>query len=136
MTTWREAVEARFADRPDLGSEGLRQQFWSDLNEAEVRTAFELIEAEADVRVGLLRPDDQLRDLFRAPGTKNPLRWLEFQTRSSDGLLEVSYQLSKRLRAHGTVEEWGDKVFALDEFIRAWCGLRRVDVASRKVSVG
>jgi hypothetical protein len=128
MTTWRKAVEARFADRSDLGREGLRQQFWRDLPEAEVRAALELVEAEANVRPGLLRPDDRLHDLFRSPSTKNPFRWLEFQTRSSDGLLEISYQLNKQLRTHGTVDEWGDKVYTLDEFVRAWCGLSRVAV--------
>jgi len=120
MTAWRKAAEARFVDRPDLGSEGLWQEFWSDRPEAEVRAALELI--EADVRPGLLRPDDRLRDVFRSPSTRNPLRWLEFQTRSSAGLLEVSYQLNRRLRMHGTVEQWGGKVHTLDEFVRAWCG--------------
>ena len=124
MTTWRKAVEARLTDRADLGKEGLRR-LWSELSEDDVQAALEVIEIETDIRPGLLRPDDRLQDLFRAPATKNPFRWLEFQTRSSDGLLEVSYQLNKRLRANGKLDEWGDKVYTLDEFVRAWCGSPR-----------
>ena len=124
MTTWRKAVEARLGDRVDVGKDGLRR-FWSDLPERDVMAALELVEIEVDVRPGLLRPDDRLHDLFEAPPTRNPFRWLEFQTHSSDGMLELSYQLNKRLRANGRLDEWGDNVYTVDEFVRAWCGSHR-----------
>jgi hypothetical protein len=121
MTAWRRAVEARLGERQDLGCHRLWQEFWSGLPEDEVLGALELIEAESEISAGLFRPTDRLHDLFQAPVTKNPFRWMQFQTRSSDGLLEVSYQLSKRLRRRGAVDLWGGKVYTVDEFVQAWC---------------
>lgn len=86
-----------------------------------------LVELESQIPLGLLRPTDTLRDLFAPPPTRNPFRWMEFQTRSGDGFLEVHFRLNQRLQAIGRLEEWGGKVYTVDELVRAWCGVPRHD---------
>jgi hypothetical protein len=119
-SAWRRAKVANLGARVDLGIDNLRLQYWRDLSASDVAEVLSLVEAESLIPQGLLRPDDRLHDLFSPPPTRNPLRWLEFQGRSGDGLLEVSAQLSRRLRLLGRVEQWGGKVFTIDELVKAW----------------
>ncbi|HEX6880736.1 MAG TPA: hypothetical protein VF135_10260 [Terriglobales bacterium] len=125
MTSWRKAIEERLAGRPKLTMEVLRREFWNELAVDEVCSALRVIQDEADVDAGLLRPADRLDELLRPPRTRNPFRWLEFQAHSNDGFSEISYQLYLRLRENANEKEWSGKVFTLDDFVRAWCGAKR-----------
>jgi hypothetical protein len=131
MSSWQKAVESRLGDRADLGKEGLHRRFWPELSKSDVIEALELIETECDVRPGLLRPADRLAALFEPPKTKNPFRWLEYQSRSSDGSLEISYRLGKRLRVSNTADQWRDRVDTVDDFVRAWCASAATKNAGR-----
>ena len=125
MGAWERSVEARLGDRPILTEEQLCERFWPDLPAEEVREALQEIVTEWRGAIGLLRPEDRLNALFAAPRTRNPLRWMEYQVRSSDGLLEISSRLSRRLKASGLTADWGGKVFTVEDLVQAWCAARR-----------
>jgi hypothetical protein len=91
----------------------------------EVLECLELIEEEYPVPPGLLRPNDELKKLFDPVITKNPWRWLVYQGREGDRESEISYQLDKKLKAHGTRDLWvRNGVRTVDDLLRAWCGLK------------
>jgi len=122
MSAWKKAIDTRFSGREEMLKADLYRQFWSELPEADVLEALGAIEFECEVTIGLIRPDDKMATLFEPPPTKNPFRWMEYQVHGGDTDFELSMQLNKRLKKHGRVNEWRDRVKTLDDFVRAWCG--------------
>lgn len=119
---WADEILKRFPRREDMGKDGLYEGYFrGELHKEDVLDCLNLLEFEFKIQAGFLRPEDKLDDLFKPIGTKNPLRWLVYQTRAGDRQSEVSYQLSKRLRQHGTYDAW-TKIETIDDLIRAWCG--------------
>jgi hypothetical protein len=114
----------RFADRDDIGKEGFYQRYYSarDLGSEAVFELLELIEFEYDLSAGLLRPEDSLSKLVEPIATRNPWRWLVYQTAAGDRQNELSYQLTKRMRNHGTLKSWV-RIETVDDLVCAWCGL-------------
>jgi hypothetical protein len=119
----KKALRARFADREDLGKYEFYEQYYSatDLPKDDLLELLELIEFEYDLSPGLLRPEDNLSKLVEAVPTKNPWRWLVYQTAAGDRQSELSYQLDKRMRQSGTLEKW-TRIETVDDLVRAWCG--------------
>jgi hypothetical protein len=122
-SAWQKAVERRLGARQTMTLESMCQQFWPDIPCGPVQEALGQIGSEWKASIGLLRPDDRLDAIFRPPPTKNSLRWMQYQMRSSDGVLEISSQLNRRLKANGMLREWGGKTLTVSDFVRAWCGL-------------
>ncbi len=79
------------------------------------------VEVEYKIPAGLLRPNDSLKKLAEPVSTRNPLKWLVYQTRAGDRENELSLQLAKRLARSGTSATWS-RVETFDDLIRAWCG--------------
>lgn len=121
-SAWKKAIDARFPDRDELTKNELHRQFWSDLPAEDVLEALAAIESECEVTIGLMRPHDKMAVLFVPPPTRNPFRWMEYQVHGGGTDFELSLQLNKRLKKHGRVKEWRDRVQTLDDFIQAWCG--------------
>jgi hypothetical protein len=124
-SAWRKAVKARLENREDLGKEGLHAAYFSHLPKESVFECLELIEMECDVPIGLLRPNDRWEKIMEPPHSKNPLRWMEWQVKSSDVQLELISKLESRLKTLGTGDSW-NTIRTLDEYVRAWCGEERM----------
>jgi len=120
---WHDALISRFADRKNIDRDALYARYFMDLPKAAVFECFNLIEEEYQIPSGLLRPEDKLTKIVEPVTTKNPLRWLVYQSRAGDIEFELQRQLDKRLRQHGTQEAW-TTVNTVDDLIRAWCGKR------------
>lgn len=120
---WRDALLSRFAKRQDIGKEVLYARYFEPegLPKDAVFELFDLIEFEYQIPAGLLRPEDKLTKLFEPVATKNPWRWLVYQVKAGDIENELSYQLARRMRQHGTYGLWPD-VETVGELTRAWCG--------------
>src|SRR2546429_2220763 len=105
---WQEGVLNRFAGREVLDQETLYERYFKGegMLQAEVVECLTLIESELGIPAGVLRPEDELDMLFEPIPTKNPLKWLIYQTRAGDRQAEIGYQLNKRLRRYGTVDAW------------------------------
>jgi len=121
----KDALRSRFGDREDIGKVGLYERYYAatDLPKEAILECCELIEFEYELSPGLLRPDDKLSKLVEPIPTKNPWRWMVYQTAAGDRQNELSYQLAKRMRQYGTVGFWS-KIETVDDLIRAWCGRR------------
>lgn len=116
---------SRFADREDIGRDGLYERYFMDLPKEAVFECFDLIEEEYELPSGLLRPEDKLMKLFAPVDTKNPLRWLVYQVREGDSQTEITSELAKRQQRYGTNEAWVQAgVETVADLIRAWCGKR------------
>jgi hypothetical protein len=84
----------------------------------DVESLAELLEVELGLPLGLLRPDDHVKEIFAPFTLGNPLTWLMAETRLEDGLTEVSYALRKRLKTRGrTMAE----VHTVRDLFSAWC---------------
>lgn len=116
---------SRFSDRDEVDREDCYRTYFEPLGlpRDKVLECLELIEIEFDVPFGLLRPTDKLSKLFEPIATKNPLRWLEYRTHLEDSQSELEYELGKRMRQHGTFNQWS-KIETIEDFVRAWCGVR------------
>lgn len=135
-SAWGKAIDTRFDGREELSNDAMRHQFWPDLPERDVLEVLNLIESECDIKVGRLRPSDQISTLFKPPPTRNPFVWLSNQVHGGDTSFELSTQLTKRLKQHGTFSEWRKNVHSLDDFVRSWCGKSRSVQPSRDVVIG
>lgn len=122
---WREEMQRRFPDRPDLGREEAYRRFWepAQLPQADVFAVFDLIEQEYRLSAGLLRPDDPMEALLPPVRTRNPLRWLACEPRLEDAASELSYQLGKRMKQGAAVEPTLP-LQTVQDLVRAWCGLQ------------
>jgi hypothetical protein len=120
---WRTVFLGRFADREDIGKEEVYRRYWekAGLPKADVFECLNLIESEYELPAGLLRPEDSLSKLYQPVATKNPWRWLVYQTRAGDRQSEIKYELGKQMRKHGTLGTWAS-IETIDDLIRAWCG--------------
>jgi hypothetical protein len=121
--SWQNVIRARFGEREDLGAEGVYARFWAaeGLPQSEVLDCLNLIEIEYELPPGILRPEDELTKLFDPIPTKNPIKWLSYQTGVEDRKSEINHQLAKRMSQHNTIGAWV-RIETLDELIRAWCG--------------
>jgi hypothetical protein len=121
--SWREPLLQRFAGRDLLSRRQLYESSWASrrLPENKVNEALDLIEFEYQVHAGLLRAADPLDLLTNPPETRRPFRWVYYQSVFGDRSAELSLQLHKRLKRHGTRKQW-PRVMTVDEYIRAWCG--------------
>lgn len=125
FTSWRKRLrEERFGDRDELSKEELFRRFWADqdLPEEEVREVFELIEFEYGIPAGILRPDDELAKLFVPLSTWNPIAWLNYQQIFGDRHDSLDTSIAEKLKQHDLVDEWGDAIYTVDDYVRAWCG--------------
>ncbi len=91
------------------------------LPEMEVSACLDLVEFEYGLPAGLLRPEDSLAKLVKPVSTKNPLRWIIYQVRAGDRENELTFQLVRQMRRHGTYGTW-QHVDTIDDLVRAWCG--------------
>ena len=119
--SWRKNMLSRFAGREDLGKDDLCERHFKELPREEVLECLELVESELKIPAGVLRPEDKLDTLFEPVSTNNPLHWLTYQVRAGDRQGEISYQLNKRLRKHGTADAW-TQIETINDLVRAWCG--------------
>lgn len=119
--TWRQVILDRFSDRPDIGIEGVKTQYWPSVPDEAMTTLFELLEAESGVSPGLLRPTDPVLKLFNRPETRNPFKWLVFETRSDDRKSEINYRLRQRMEKFGTIDKWAS-IETIDDLVKAWSG--------------
>ena len=120
---WRAALLARLGDREDLGKEELYARYWPDLLKEEVFKAFDLIEQEYEVPIGVFRPEDELSKLFEPVASKNPLRWMSYQLMAGDKAFEIEGEMARKLRKYDTEEEWERRTIrTFNDYVRAWCG--------------
>ncbi|MGH9873044.1 MAG: hypothetical protein ACRD9S_11350 [Pyrinomonadaceae bacterium] len=130
---WQDVVRSRFGERQDISKSELYSRYWASdgLAEASVLECLDLIEVEYQLPAGILRPQDKLEDLFDPVATKNPLRWLEYQTGADDRKSEVNYQLAKRMKQHETLGAW-THIETVDDLVHAWCGRTPLDNRNRR----
>ena len=121
--SWRDKILKRFPDREDLGKLGLYDRYFraKGLKQQPVLECFDLLEAELQIRPGILRPEDSLDLLFEPVRSRNPFRWMEYHVRAGDRQGAISGELSDRLREFGTFDDW-KTIATVDDLIRAWCG--------------
>jgi hypothetical protein len=121
---WQDVLQGRFCHRENLGKSELYKRYWQKqgLPEAAVLECLEFIEEEYEISSGVLRPEDHLQQLFEPVATRNPLKWLEYETGAEDRKSELNYQLAKRMGKHGTLGTWKN-IDTIDDLVRAWCGL-------------
>jgi len=124
FSSWRRSVLNRFSDRPDIGKREVYIRYFYPLGLSEncVLESLDLIETEFDIPAGLFRPGDKISQLVGEVQTKNLFRWVFYRAREEDIQSELNYQLSKRMRQHGTEKSW-NKIETIEDFVRAWCGL-------------
>jgi hypothetical protein len=125
MSAWQQQIQARFAGREDIGAEGLYNFYFRTQGypKDEVLKCLALIESEVGIHPGILRPSDKLNLLFQPIETKNPFKWMVYQVRGGDMQAAISSELTERLHAHGTFDEW-DWIDTVEDLVRAWCGLK------------
>jgi hypothetical protein len=121
----RRVLHSRFADREDIGKEELYRRYFGKegLPKAAVFECLDLIEEEYEIPAGLLRPEDEITKLTAPVETRNIWRWMVYQVVAGDREGELSRQLGKRMRQHGTFDTWG-RIKTLGDLIRAWSGQR------------
>ena len=117
---WHTVFLSRFADRVDIGKDRLYDQYFSHLPMKDVLEFLDLIEFEYEIPAGLLRPEDKVRKLFEPVKPRNPLQWLVYEVREGDSQIEITNELVKREKRHGTYEKW--KIETIDDLIHCWCG--------------
>jgi hypothetical protein len=125
MNEWKRQMLARFADREDIGVEQLYDLYFRTQGcaRSEVLKCLDLIESDVGIHPGILRPTDKLNLLFQPIETKNPFKWMVYQVRGGDMQAAISSELTERLRAHDTFDDW-DQIDTVEDLIRAWCGLK------------
>ena len=125
MSDWKQQMLARFADREDIGGERLYDVYFKTQGypKSEVLKCFDLIESEVGIQPGILRPTDKLNLLFQPIETKNPFKWMVYQVRGGDMQAAISSELTQRLRAHNTFDDW-TQIDTVEDLVRAWCGLK------------
>jgi hypothetical protein len=126
---WERSMLKRFAGRENLSFDELYNRYFHEfeLPKEGVRECLQMLESEYKISVGVLRPDDKLKELFTPIPAKTLWQWLVFRTREGDSESEINYELGKRLRSAGTIHSWSHiKRFGdmrVLELLRAWCGL-------------
>lgn len=120
-SSWQSSMLSRFDDRDDLGQQGAIRSYWSDLPESEVAELLSFIELEYGLPSGLLRPNDPVAKLMAPVPTRNPLKWMVYQTRSGDRNSELNWKVARKLREHN-LEIQLDAIRTVDDLVRAWCG--------------
>lgn len=118
-------MQSRFGGRELLNNDECYHRYFESLGlqKEKALECLEIIELEFEVPIGLLRPTDKLLLLFTPVPTRNPLKELFYRTREEDSESELNYQLSKRLRQHGTLNLWKDiDIETIEDLLRAWCG--------------
>jgi hypothetical protein len=120
---YAEAFRQRFPDREELEREALFEHFVreSGVTRQDVAELMDLLNTEVGIPYGLLRPGDSMDVLFEAIPTRNPLRWIEHQTRAADAKTELNHQLRKRMERLGTLHFW-DEIPRIGDLVRAWAG--------------
>lgn len=117
---WHKSFLSRFADRDDISKDKLYGLHFSHLPKKDVFEFFDLIEFEYEIPAGLLRPEDNVSKLFDPIPRRNLWHWLSYDVREGDSQIEVTNQLVKREKRHGTYEKW--KIETIDDLIHCWCG--------------
>jgi hypothetical protein len=121
---WLASIRRRFADREDIGRERVYESYFEKegLPKASVFECFDLIDTEYGRISGLVRPDDSLDKLFEPVATKNPFRWMTYETMAGDRQLWFSQDLKKQMKKHGTLLLDLRVLKTIGDFVRAWCG--------------
>jgi hypothetical protein len=101
----------------------LRAQFWPSLPWADLNALFYLIEQEFAIPAGILRPEDNLEQLFAPLSIRQPLRWFRTGPVLEDAVSELSYRLSEQVRARGQRVSSRFRARTVDELVRVWCGV-------------
>jgi hypothetical protein len=114
-------IRKTFAGRPSLDERDICRDYWPELDPDAVVELLALVEQELKISTGVLRPGDRLDELFRPATTRNPMKWLLREFRSADRKSEINWQLSKRMKRHGTPGDWAT-IETVDDLVRAWCG--------------
>lgn len=125
FTSWRNRLrEQRFGDRDELSQQEMFRRFWADegLPEEKVREVFDLIELWYGIPAGVLRPGDELAKLFVPLSTRNPFKWLSYQITFGDLHDMLDDKIVEKLKEHHLADEWGDAIYTVDDYVRAWCG--------------
>lgn len=121
MGSWERAIRARFSDREDLGAAGVHARFWPHLPRDKFDELAQLLEAEYQLPIGLLRPEDALRKFSEPVATRNLWRWLSYRMAEGDRWSEINYQFVRRLDHRG-VPLPKPPAMTVDELVRGWCG--------------
>ena len=117
----QEALQQRFPPRPKLTDEELWAELFQDCSKVCVLECLIFLATEYRIDPGFLRPEDRLSVLFAPVKTLNPLKWLIYRGRESDGQTEIKFQLQKRLTADPKKRSL-EHIETFGQFVRAWCG--------------
>ena len=120
---WAEKIRQRFADREDLGKEGIFEQFFepAGLERTDVLSCFEEIELGFNIPVGILRPSDKLAKLTERVPASNPFEWFWWLGRNEFSDQSLLDELGARMRRAGTTNDW-QLIETFGDLVCAWCG--------------
>jgi hypothetical protein len=113
-------LRQRFADREDLGREGVVTAHWGHLPQGPLQELLDLIESEFSIPAGLLRPDDPIGKLVAPFSIQNPMTWLWAEAALEDAASELNWRFAKRMLGAG-VDPWAVPVSTIGHLVQLWC---------------
>jgi hypothetical protein len=133
LSTWKDDLRRRFADREVLSDDDSFERFWAAVGVGRevVDGALATLEEELGIERGRLRPTDEFDEIFRRPPQRRFFRRVAAEIQAGDAQLYIALELERRLkelgfdrRARKACAREG-RLLTLAAFVREWAGLPR-----------